>query len=164
MNVRMMLEGLAPGVKHAEETDLRAEMPGVPDITAGTGTESDETPGWWWPVGLSQSEGAHEMAGSVDGALSRVPGHLGVGRPSIYTTASGRIFSISGTTNCEQSASSLLYDLARPVLIVAFCFRPWRWWGANPPLLFTSEGLRRGNGHCLSLFGSRSFAEKWSAD
>jgi hypothetical protein len=29
MNVRMMLEGLAPGVKHAEETDLRAEMPGV---------------------------------------------------------------------------------------------------------------------------------------
>jgi hypothetical protein len=56
-------------------------------ITAGTGTESDETPGWWWPVGLSQSEGAHEMAGSVDGALFRVPGHLGVGRPSIYTTA-----------------------------------------------------------------------------
>src|ERR1035437_2827613 len=59
----------------------------VPDITAGTGTESDETPGWWWPVGLSQSEGAHEMAVSVDGALFRVPGHLGVGRPSIYTTA-----------------------------------------------------------------------------
>ena len=29
MNVRMMLEGLAPGVKHAEETDLRTEMPGV---------------------------------------------------------------------------------------------------------------------------------------
>jgi hypothetical protein len=43
----------------------------VPDITAGTGTESDETPGWWWPVGLSQSEGAHEMAVSVDGALFR---------------------------------------------------------------------------------------------
>ena len=63
----------------------------VPDITAGTGTESDETPGWWWPVGLSQSEGAHEMAVSVDGALFRVPGHLGVGRPSIYTTASGEI-------------------------------------------------------------------------
>src|ERR1035441_10034941 len=59
----------------------------VPDITAGTGTESDETPGWWWPVGLSQSEGAHEMAVSVDGALFRVPGHLGVGRPSIYATA-----------------------------------------------------------------------------
>ena len=63
----------------------------VPDITGGTGTESDETPGWWWPVGLSQSEGAHEMAVSVDGALFRVPGHLGVGRPSIYTTASGEI-------------------------------------------------------------------------
>src|ERR1035437_4523044 len=62
-------------------------MPMVPDITAGPGTESDETPGWWWPVGLSQSEGAHEMAVSVDGALFRVPGHLGVGRPSIYTTA-----------------------------------------------------------------------------
>src|ERR1035437_8708183 len=61
----------------------------VPDITAGTGTESDETPGWWWPVGLSQSEGAHEMAVSVDGALFRVPGHLGVGRPSIYTPALG---------------------------------------------------------------------------
>src|SRR5664280_494351 len=59
----------------------------VPDITAGTGTESDETPGWWWPVGLSQSEGAHEMAVSVDGALFRVPGHLGVGRRSTYTTA-----------------------------------------------------------------------------
>ena len=28
MNVRMMLEGLAPGVEHAEETDLRAKMPG----------------------------------------------------------------------------------------------------------------------------------------
>jgi hypothetical protein len=28
MNVRMMLEGLAPGVKHAEEADLRTEMPG----------------------------------------------------------------------------------------------------------------------------------------
>jgi len=62
-------------------------MSRVPDITGGTGTESDETPGWWWPVGLSQSEGAHEMAVSVDGALFRVPGHLGVGRPSIYTTA-----------------------------------------------------------------------------
>src|ERR1035437_6365896 len=60
----------------------------VPDITAGTGTESDETPGWWWPVGLSQWEGAHERVVSVDGALFRVPGHLGVGRPSIYTTAS----------------------------------------------------------------------------
>src|ERR1035441_10530193 len=59
----------------------------VPDITGGTGTESDETPGWWWPVGLSQSEGAHERVVSVDGSLFRVPGHLGVGRPSIYTTA-----------------------------------------------------------------------------
>ena len=29
MNVRMMLEGLAPGVEHAEEADLRAEMPWV---------------------------------------------------------------------------------------------------------------------------------------
>jgi hypothetical protein len=29
------------------------------------------------------------MAVSVDGALFRVPGHLGVGRPSIYTTALG---------------------------------------------------------------------------
>src|ERR1035437_1877888 len=29
MNVRMMQEVLAPGVEHAEETDLRAEMPGV---------------------------------------------------------------------------------------------------------------------------------------
>src|ERR1019366_635127 len=61
-------------------------------VRFGTGTESDETPGWWWPVGLSQSEGAHEMAVSVDGALFRVPGHLGVGRPSIYTTASGEIY------------------------------------------------------------------------
>src|ERR1035437_5670129 len=59
----------------------------VPDITGGTGTESDETPGWWWPVGLSQSEGAHERGVSVDGALFRVPGPLGGGRPSIYTTA-----------------------------------------------------------------------------
>ena len=59
----------------------------VPDITAGTGTESDETPVGGDSVGLSQSEGAHEMAVSVDGALFRVPGHLGVGRPSIYTTA-----------------------------------------------------------------------------
>ena len=42
----------------------------VPDITAGTGTESDETPGWWWPVGLSQSEGAQERVLSVDEFLS----------------------------------------------------------------------------------------------
>src|ERR1035437_3592158 len=65
----------------------RIVMSLVPDITAGTGTESDETPGWWWPVGLSQWEGAHERVVAVDGALFRVPGHLGVGRPSIYTTA-----------------------------------------------------------------------------
>src|ERR1035441_6460686 len=45
----------------------------VPDITAGTGTESDETPGWWWPVGLSQSEGAHETVVSVDGSFSECP-------------------------------------------------------------------------------------------
>jgi hypothetical protein len=29
MNVRMMQEVLAPGVEHAEETDLRAEMLGI---------------------------------------------------------------------------------------------------------------------------------------
>ena len=45
----------------------------VPDITAGTGTESDETPGWWWPVGLSQSEGAHEMAVPSMGLFSGCP-------------------------------------------------------------------------------------------
>ena len=32
----------------------------VPDITAGTGTESDETPVGGDSVGLSQSEGAQE--------------------------------------------------------------------------------------------------------
>src|ERR1022692_401857 len=62
----------------------------VPDITAGTGTESDETPVGGGPVGLSQSEGTHEMAVSVDGVLFRGPSHLGVGRPSIYTTSGRR--------------------------------------------------------------------------
>jgi len=62
----------------------------VPDITAGTGSESDETPVGGGPVGLSQSEGTHEMAVSVDGVLFRGPSHLGVGRPSIYTTSGRR--------------------------------------------------------------------------
>src|ERR1039458_9568431 len=62
----------------------------VPDITAGTGSESDETPVGGGPVGLSQSEGTHEMAVSVDRALFRVPSHLGVGRRSIYTTSGSR--------------------------------------------------------------------------
>src|ERR1019366_7130329 len=79
----------------------------VPDITAGTGTESDETPGWWWPVGLSQWEGAHERVVSVDGALFRVPGHLGVGRPLIYTTASGRM------NTASRSSGISLSDLRR---------------------------------------------------
>src|ERR1039458_9199097 len=62
----------------------------VPDITAGTGTESDETPVGGGPVGLSQSEGKHEMAVSVDGVLFRGPSHLGIGPPSIYTTSGRR--------------------------------------------------------------------------
>ena len=59
----------------------------VPDITAGTGTEFEETLVRGGSVGRSQSEGAQERVLSVDGSLFRVPGHLGVGRPSIYTTA-----------------------------------------------------------------------------
>src|ERR1035437_4395492 len=80
----------------------------VPDITAGTGTESDETRGWWWPVGLSQSEGAQERVLSVDGSLFRVPGHLGVGRPSIYTTASGETY--RSIPLCRANVSNALYD------------------------------------------------------
>ena len=53
----------------------------VPGITAGTGTEFEETLVRGGSVGLSQSEGAHEMAVSVDGALFRVPGYLGVADP-----------------------------------------------------------------------------------
>ena len=58
----------------------------VPDITAGTGTEFEEMLVCDGSGGLSQSEGAQERVLSVDGSLFRVPGHLGVGRPSIYTT------------------------------------------------------------------------------
>jgi hypothetical protein len=75
----------------------------VPDITAGTGTESDETPVGGDSVGLSQSEGAQERVLSVDGSLFRVPGHLGVGRPSIYPTASGRIWPAE-PSKCQQRA------------------------------------------------------------
>jgi hypothetical protein len=94
----------------------------VPDITGGTGTESDETPGWWWPVGLSQSEGTREMAVSVDGALFRVPGHLGVGRPSIYTTASGRIYP-AVPSKCQQRA---LYDRMAGKPVSGNALRPSR--------------------------------------
>ena len=87
----------------------------VPDITAGTGTESDETPGWWWPVGLSQSEGAHERVVSVDGALFRVPGHLGVGRPSIYTTALGWIYRL--TCHLSPMGGSHQQPAIRPITI-----------------------------------------------
>jgi hypothetical protein len=63
----------------------------VPDITAGTGTESDETPGWWWPVGLSQSEGAHERVVSVYGSRA--------GCPTIWGLADAR-----STLRCQQVA------------------------------------------------------------
>ena len=62
----------------------------VPDITAGTGTEFQETLVRSGSGGLSQSEGAQERVLSVDGVLCRGPSHLGVGRPSIYTTSGRR--------------------------------------------------------------------------
>src|SRR5450759_4843433 len=82
----------------------RIVMSMVPDITAGTGTESDETPFSGGSVGLSQSEGAQERVLSVDGSLFRVPGHLGVGRPSIYTTASGEIYRLT----CHMAAMAII--------------------------------------------------------
>ena len=42
----------------------------VPDITAGTGTEFEETLVRGGSVGRSQSEGAQERVLSVDGSLS----------------------------------------------------------------------------------------------
>ena len=42
----------------------------VPDITAGTGTESDETPFGGGSVVVSQSEKAHERVLSFDEFLS----------------------------------------------------------------------------------------------
>src|ERR1035437_8659297 len=62
----------------------------VPDITAGTGTEFQETLVRSGSGGLSQSEGAQERVLSVDGVLCRGPSHLGVGRTSIYTTSGRR--------------------------------------------------------------------------
>src|SRR5450759_2948613 len=53
----------------------RIVMSMVPDITAGTGTESDETPFSGGSGGLSQSEGAQARVLSVDRCLFRVPGH-----------------------------------------------------------------------------------------
>ena len=51
-------------------SEFESVMSMVPDITAGTGTESDETPFSGGSVGLSQSEGAQERVLSVDEFLS----------------------------------------------------------------------------------------------
>ena len=43
MNVRMMLKILSPGVEHAEEADLRAEMLGIGgDLQQGRGAGAEQ--------------------------------------------------------------------------------------------------------------------------
>src|ERR1017187_2187687 len=61
----------------------------VPDITAGTGTESDETSVGGGSVGW-RSRKEHRRGSFPSTVSFRGSDELGVGRRSIYTTATGR--------------------------------------------------------------------------